>query len=262
MRGVQQLLEVMKRLRDPENGCPWDRRQTFHTIAPYTIEEAYEVADVIARESWDDLPDELGDLLFQVVFHAQMASEEALFDFDDVAQAVVDKMIRRHPHVFADEVVTDEASQAPAWEAHKAEERRKKSDDNSLMGSIAKSLPALKRASKLQQRAATVGFDWSSARQVLPKVREEVNELEQVIAEDGEETRIGEELGDLLFSCVNLARHLGVDPDAALRAATLKFETRFRRMEIASQDRGQSLQEMSSTLLEALWEQAKTHPRS
>ena len=262
MRGVQQLLEVMKRLRDPENGCPWDRRQTFHTIAPYTIEEAYEVADVIARESWDDLPDELGDLLFQVVFHAQMASEEALFDFDDVAQAVVDKMIRRHPHVFADEVVTDEASQASAWEAHKAEERRKKSDDNSLMGSIAKSLPALKRASKLQQRAATVGFDWSSARQVLPKVREEVNELEQVIAEDGEETRIGEELGDLLFSCVNLARHLGVDPDAALRAATLKFETRFRRMEIASQDRGQSLQEMSSTLLEALWEQAKTHPRS
>ena len=262
MRGVQELLEVMRRLRDPENGCPWDRRQTFHTIAPYTIEEAYEVADVIAREKWDDLPDELGDLLFQVVFHAQLASEEALFDFDDVAQAVVDKMIRRHPHVFADEVIADEASQSLAWEAHKAEERRKKGADTSLMDDIASGLPALRRAAKLQRRAAIVGFDWPTAQQVLPKVHEELNELEQAVAEDGDETRIGEELGDLLFSCVNLARHLGVDADAALRAATLKFETRFRHMEVASQERGQSLQEMSPPLLEALWQQAKVSPDS
>ena len=257
MRGVQRLLEVMRQLRDPTHGCPWDRRQTFHSIAPYTIEEAYEVADVIAREQWDELADELGDLLFQVVFHAQMASESNLFDFDDVAEAIVDKMIRRHPHVFGDDRVEDEASQSLAWEAHKAEERRQKGHDTSLMDGVATALPSLKRANKLQCRAAGVGFDWTDPQQVLPKVREELDELEQAIEEREAEERLGTELGDLLFSCVNLARHLRIDPDAALRAANLKFESRFRYMETQSQIRGRSLDQLSSPELETLWELAK-----
>ena len=192
MRGVQQLLEVMKQLRDPRSGCPWDIKQTFDTIAPYTIEEAYEVADVIARKQWDELADELGDLLFQVVFHAQLASEKNLFNFEDVAEAIVDKMIRRHPHVFADDTIKDDTDQSIAWEAHKAAERRAKGEGTSLMDPVTTGLPAMRRAVKLQKCAAKVGLDWSDTADVLSKVHEELGELEQAICNGPDEQSIAE----------------------------------------------------------------------
>lgn len=254
MTAVEELLELMARLRDPHTGCPWDCQQNFATIAPYTLEEAFEVADAIAREEPEALRDELGDLLFQVVFHAQMAKERDWFDFHEVARGIVDKMIRRHPHVFGDQQVNDADAQTLAWESIKARER----GDAATLDGIPLALPALTRAAKLQRRAARVGFDWRDLAPVLAKLQEELAELEAArVAREGRE-RLEEELGDLLFSVVNLARHLELDPEAALRVANRKFETRFRRMEawLAAADRTPADADLAE--LDALWERAKT----
>ncbi len=237
---INELIEIMARLRDPQGGCPWDREQTFATIVPYTIEEAYEVADAIERGDMGELRDELGDLLFQVVFYAQMAREQGSFDFSDVVQAINTKMLRRHPHVFADAEVADVAEQSLAWERLKAEERRKKAEEgaHSQLDGVAQALPALLRAEKLQKRAAKVGFDWPDVAGVVAKVNEELNEITDELEDAGDAVRLREEVGDLLFSCVNLARRLEVDAESSLREANGKFEKRFRRMEqiLDSQD--------------------------
>jgi len=262
-RSVETLLEVMSKLRDPERGCPWDRQQSFDSIAPYTIEEAYEVAEAISGKDMESLVDELGDLLFQVVFHAQMAKEEGRFDFSDVVAAIVDKMIRRHPHVFADETVADVKAQSLSWEAHKAEERRSLASDAapSRMDHVPKGLPAIKRAQKLQTRAARVGFDWPSARAVVPKLREELAELTQAMETDASRSDLQEEMGDLLFSCINLARHLNVDAEMALRDTTTKFEQRFRWMEAELKAQGRTAEATDAEELEALWSKAKKQTR-
>src|SRR5215831_14953794 len=231
-RPLNQLLAIMARLRDRERGCPWDREQNFSTIAPYTIEEAYEVADAIERGDMPALKDELGDLLFQVVFHARMAEEAGIFDFDDVAAAIADKMERRHPHVFGDAEIAS-AAQTEAWEQHKAAERRDRAqysaDAHSVLDGVALALPALLRAVKIQNRAARVGFDWREACPVFDKIAEEITELRTELDHDGDRERLEEEMGDLLFAVANLARKLELDPEVALRRATAKFEKRFRR---------------------------------
>lgn len=257
---IETLLEVMARLRHPSSGCPWDREQNFHTIAPYTIEEAYEVADAISRNDTEALLDELGDLLFQVVFHAQMASEAGAFTFQDVVAAIVDKMIRRHPHVFGDERVADSAAQSLSWEAHKARERQQRSPENqapSLLDHVPEGLPAIKRAQKLQKRAALGGFDWTSATEVLPKVEEEIEEIRQAMSRGADDARLAAELGDLMFSCINLARHLRVDAEMALRATNTEFERRFRYIERRLQAEGRKVAATDADTLEALWEEAK-----
>jgi nucleoside triphosphate diphosphatase len=238
---IPALIALMARLRDPDNGCPWDTQQNFATIAPYTIEEAYEVHDAIERGDLAALKDELGDLLFQVVFHAQMASEQKAFDLDDVARGIVAKMLRRHPHVFGD-------AERPDWEAVKADERRAGTDASALAG-VAVSLPALMRAEKLQKRAARTGFDWPDADGPLAKIHEELAEVQAAPDADARE----DEIGDLLFAVVNWARHLGVDAEVALRRANRKFENRFRIIEQAPDFTSRSLDEM-----EALWVQAKS----
>ncbi|WP_353959895.1 nucleoside triphosphate pyrophosphohydrolase [Aquisalimonas lutea] len=256
---MQDLLTLMATLRDPERGCPWDLRQDFASIAPYTVEEAYEVADAIQRESAEDLRDELGDLLFQVVFHAQMAREAGWFDFDDVARTIHDKMVRRHPHVFSD---AGERTHGPAaWEAIKAEERRARQDgqadaDRSVLAGVSVTLPGLTRATKLTRRAARLGFDWPAADGVLAKIREELAELEEARATGGEREQ-EEEYGDLLFACANLGRHLGLDPERALRTANRKFEARFRSMENELAAQGVDLHDADMTVLEAAWGRAK-----
>ena len=259
MSDVQRLLEVMRRLRDPRTGCPWDVQQDFRSIAPYTIEEAHEVADVIERGALEELPGELGDLLLQVVFHAQMAAEEGRFDFGDVVDAIVEKMVRRHPHVFADEHVADAAAQTVAWEEHKRAERAERAGGaaGSALDDVARGLPAIVRAVKLQKRAARVGFDWPDAAAVVPKLREETAELEQELRAGGSAQRLRHELGDLLFTCVNLARHLDLDPEGALRAANGRFERRFRYMEALLRSRGEHVEDVPATRLEQLWETAK-----
>lgn len=227
--GMPRLLEIMRRLRDPETGCPWDLQQDFATIAPYTIEEAFEVADAIEREAWDELKGELGDLLFQSVFHAQMASERGLFDFGDVADTMSDKMVARHPHVFGAESRDKSADQQTLdWEKIKAAERAAKSQGGALDG-VALGLPALMRAVKLQKRAARVGFDWTQTDHVMDKLAEELEEIRQAPDRDGQI----EEFGDMLFVVANLARHLDIDPEAALRAANAKFTRRFGYIETA-----------------------------
>lgn len=257
---VGRLLEVMARLRDPERGCPWDLEQTWATIAPHTIEEAYEVADAVARGQPDAVRDELGDLLFQVVFQARIAEEQGLFGFDDVADAISGKLERRHPHVFGGESIADAADQTRAWERHKAAEREAKGGQAGVLDGVTLGLPALTRAAKLGRRAAGVGFDWPDARGVLDKVREELDELEQAIASD-DASQVHEELGDLLFSVAQCARHLGVDPEAALRDAGGKFERRFRGMEARVAGEGRSLAGLSAEELEALWLEAKREVR-
>ena len=231
---IDKLLAIMTRLRDPDEGCPWDTQQEFSTIAPYTIEEAYEVAEAIAQNDHDALKDELGDLLFQVVFHAQMAHEENSFDFSDVVDSICDKMLRRHPHVFGDAEAHSEHDQTIAWEAQKEEERAQK-DKNGQMAStldgVAKALPALMRAEKLQKRAARVGFDWPTSDEVFDKINEDIEEIRDVINSTGNYTRLTDEIGDLLFTCVNLARHLSIDAETALRQGNEKFERRFRALE-------------------------------
>lgn len=245
----------MQALRDREHGCPWDLRQDFASIAPYTIEEAYEVADAIARDDHDGLRDELGDLLFQVVFHARMAEEAGLFGFDDVAAAIAEKMIRRHPHVFGSDEEKRAGITAGGWERIKSEER-KGGDDDSVMAGIALALPALKRAEKLGRRAARVGFDWPERQGVRDKIREELSELEEAVGgRDADD--MDEEFGDLLFAVVNLARHLDIDPEKALAQANRKFERRFREMERSVRAGSKSLQRLSLAELEQEWRAAK-----
>lgn len=255
MSSIDKLLEVMARLRDADDGCPWDQKQDFTSIAPYTIEEAYEVADAIAREDYAALRDELGDLLFQVVFHAQMADEAGLFDFDDVAGTISDKMLRRHPHVFGTDEERAAGAVDGAWERIKAEERAGK-DDNSALAGVAVALPALKRAQKLGRRAGTVGFDWTDRHGVRAKIREELDELEAAVGSRSVAS-IEEEFGDLLFAVVNLARHLDVDPEKALTSANYKFERRFRDMESAIGDDGKTVKNQSLELLDKAWRAAK-----
>ena len=258
--GLPRLRAIMRALRDPETGCPWDIEQTFATIAPYTIEEAYEVADAIEREAWDELKGELGDLLFQSVFHAQMAEEAGLFSLDDVADTMSDKMVTRHPHVFGAESRNKSAEQQTRdWEAIKAAERADKAEKGTLDG-VALGLPALLRAHKLQKRAARVGFDWPSAREVLDKILEESQELVEAQAEADQE-HILEEYGDLMFVMANLGRHLGVEPEAALRAANAKFERRFGRVEALLAARGKRPENSTLAEMDALWTTAKEEER-
>jgi len=256
MSNIEKLLDVMRALRDPENGCEWDVAQDFASIAPYTIEEAYEVADAIERNDIDELRDELGDLLLQVVFHAQIATDEGHFDFDDVAEAIASKMVRRHPHVFGSDAERAAGPVAGSWERIKSEEREGKNDDDSAMADVAQALPALKRAQKLGKRASGVGFDWDGYDGVRAKVDEELGEFEDV-AGSRDEARIEEEFGDLLFAVVNLARHVDVDAEKALRAANRKFERRFRSMESAIRSAGGRLERMSLAELEREWRSAK-----
>jgi len=255
MSSINKLLEVMVRLRDADDGCSWDQKQDFSTIAPYTIEEAYEVADAIAREDFAALRDELGDLLFQVVFHAQMANEAGMFDFDDVAGAISDKMLRRHPHVFGTEDERAEGAVDGSWERIKAAERAGKDDVSALAG-VAVALPALKRAQKLGKRAGTVGFDWPDRQGVRDKIREELDELEEAVGSRSVAS-IEEEFGDLLFAVVNLARHLDVDPEKVLTSANYKFERRFRDMESAVREDGKALNDQSLESLDKEWRAAK-----
>ncbi len=260
--GIERLLEIMAKLRDPENGCPWDAEQTFATIAPYTIEEAYEVAEAIREDDHAALCEELGDLLFQVVFHARMAEEAGSFAFADVVAAVCDKMVRRHPHVFAEANVADAGAQTVAWEATKEAERASKADRAgraaSILDDVAHGFPALLRAEKLQKRAARVGFDWQTALPALAKIEEEIGELRAEIEAGGAAERLADEIGDGLFSFVNVARHLAVDPESALRGTNAKFERRFRYIEAKLAESGNSLAEMSLDDLDRLWEEAKS----
>ncbi len=253
---TQQLLQIMARLRDPDGGCPWDQVQTFATIAPYTVEEAYEVADAIERGDLDDLKDELGDLLLQVVFHARIAEEQGDFNFEDVARAICDKMIRRHPHVFAEARFSGVEQQGQAWEAIKAEERKAKRPTAGILGDVPAGLPGMLRAVKLTKRAARVGFDWPDAASVIEKLHEELGELQAEIAA-GDQAKVREELGDLLFVCANLARKLGVDPEDAVRATNAKFVRRFEFIEAALAAQGRSPDEASLAEMDGLWDQAK-----
>ncbi len=256
-KAIDRLLDIMARLRDPKRGCPWDVEQTFHSIAPYTIEEAHEVADAIERKDFDDLRDELGDLLFQVVFHARMAEEQSRFDFNDVAAAVSDKMLRRHPHVFGDASFDSAEEQAANWEAIKAAERAEKGQaDEGLLEGVSRGLPALRRAVKLQERAARVGFDWPDAEPIFAKLREEADELRAALDNDDADN-IEEEIGDLLFVITNLARKLDVDPGAALRRCNHKFERRFRTMEAIASEHALDLADLDHPELEAIYVAAK-----
>jgi nucleoside triphosphate diphosphatase len=253
------LLVIMARLRDPERGCPWDVKQDFSTIAPYTVEEAYEVADAIERRDWHDLRDELGDLLLQVVFHSQMASEQGLFDFDDVAHTISDKMLRRHPHVFGDVTYADLDEQKRAWDEIKARERAAKGgeQDGSVLAGVSRGRPEWQRALKLQQRAASVGFDWPDHRPVIEKLHEELAEVDAEFTAGGDPARLEDEIGDVLFVAVNLARHAGVDFARALKHANAKFERRFRRMEQLAAEDGKPLPSSGLDEQEALWRRAK-----
>ena len=264
-RDISRLLEIMARLRTPGTGCPWDLEQNFATIAPYTIEEAYEVADAIARGDLDDLRDELGDLLLQVVYHARLAEEEKAFAFGDVVEAITRKMIRRHPHVFADQ----DGNIAPAgvksaWERIKAEEKAERAarrlpqatGHKSLLSSVKAGQPALTRAMELQRKASSVGFDWNDPRAVLHKIREEADEIEAAL-DHGDADELTDETGDLLFALVNLARHVGADPESALRGTNAKFERRFAYIERALEAQGRSLAGASLAEMDALWNEAK-----
>ena len=268
-RDIDRLLEIMARLRDPDTGCPWDVEQTFATIAPYTIEEAYEVADAIERDDMLDLVDELGDLLLQVVFHARMAEEAGTFDFGAVVEAITRKMIRRHPHVFGDETVRGEKLAKGMWEKIKAAEKAERaethraaglanSDDSarSLLDDVPRALPALMRALKLQKRAANVGFDWDTAPPILAKIREETDELAEVM-DEADPDRVREEYGDLLFAMVNLGRHLDVEPEAALTEANAKFVRRFKRIEDELAARGSSPEAADLAEMDAIWNAVK-----
>jgi len=254
---IQELLAIMRRLRDPDGGCPWDLEQNFATIAPYTIEEAYEVASAIEAKDYAGLKDELGDLLLQVVFHAQMASEEKLFAFPDVVRAICEKMIRRHPHVFAAGGAKTPEAVSVAWDEIKRRERAAKpASPISLLDDVPRALPALVRAIKLQDRAAQVGFDWPSAVHVTDKIAEETRELAEA-ATSGQPAKVAEEFGDLLFAMANLARHLKFDPEDALRAANAKFVRRFKVIEAGLEAQGRRPEDASLEEMEALWQQAK-----
>lgn len=259
LKNIESLLQIMARLRDPQTGCPWDQKQTYKTIVPYTLEEAYEVAETIEQEDYDELKDELGDLLFQVVFYAQIAREEDRFDFGDIVEAISEKMLRRHPHVFADAEFanTDEIKQS--WEKIKAEERAAKGkveEVPSHLDGISEALPALTRAKKLQTKAKRAGFDWPDVSGVYEKIHEEIDEIHDAVNK-GDQQHIQDEVGDLLFAVVNLARHLGVDSDAALRGTNRRFEQRFRTMEQLAREEGEEFAKLKLDQQEALWIKAK-----
>ncbi len=260
---MKELLDIMARLRNPQTGCPWDCKQTFATIAPYTIEEAYEVADAIERGDMAELREELGDLLFQVVFYAQMAREAGEFEFDDVVCAICDKMRRRHPHVFGDMEVGSAEEQRLHWERHKSAERWSKAGEAppSQLDGVARALPALLRAEKLQKRAARVGFDWPDVSGVLDKIQEELAEVSEELAQGVGHERLAEEVGDLLFACVNLARHAGVDAEMALAAGNRKFERRFRAMEARIAQQGATMEALDLDELESHWQAVKSAVR-
>lgn len=262
---MDDLLRIMAKLRDPDGGCPWDVAQDFASIAPYTIEEAYEVADAIEQSDMQSLKGELGDLLLQVVFHAQMAAEAGHFKYADVVHAVSEKMVVRHPHVFGDASIEDADAQTRAWEDQKAAERAAKAAalgrDVSVLDDVARGLPALMRAEKLQKRAARVGFDWPTVEPVFDKVREELDEVSVEIERGSDPARLEDELGDVLFTCVNLARKLGTDPETALRRTNAKFERRFRDVETFAARDGKSLSDLDIEALEALWVRAKEAER-
>jgi len=258
-REIDVLIEIMAVLRTPLSGCPWDLEQNFETIAPYTIEEAYEVADAIVRGDLADLREELGDLLLQVVFHARMAEERGAFDFGDVVYAITEKLLRRHPHVFGDAGRLPVAAVNDLWERIKAQEKAARASGQAgatTIGDVPRGLPALLRSLKLQIRAAKVGFDWADPRAVLAKIREEIDEIETAMAAESAE-QITAEIGDLLFAVVNLARHLGANPDSALRATNAKFERRFGAIETALRAQGKSPSDATLAEMEALWEAAK-----
>jgi ATP diphosphatase len=256
---LRRLLAIMAALRHPSNGCPWDRDQDFDTIAPYTIEEAYEVADAIARRDFASLSDELGDLLFQVVYHARMAEEGGWFAFADVARAIADKMVRRHPHVFGGAAARSVAAQSDAWEIEKRNERASRAESGTLAG-VPLALPALTRAAKLTARAARVGFDWPDAAAVLDKLDEEARELRSELA-DADPARLADEVGDLLFVLANLARKLNLDPEACLRAANAKFVRRFKDVEQRLAEQGRSPAEATLAAMETLWQVVKRAER-
>ncbi|MCQ4167207.1 nucleoside triphosphate pyrophosphohydrolase [Tahibacter harae] len=260
MADIAELLRIMAALRNPQGGCPWDLEQDFASIAPYTIEESYEVADAIDRNDMPALCDELGDLLFQVVFHAQMAQEAGHFGFADVVEAICGKMLRRHPHVFGGSAVADAQAQTVAWEEHKRAERSARGEaDRSALAGISRGLPEWQRALKLQKRAAAVGFDWPDAAPVFDKLHEELDEVRAEFA-GGDPARLSDEIGDLLFVCVNLARHAKVDVSAALRGANAKFERRFRRMEQLAGEGGLAALDLAAQ--DRLWDAAKAEERA
>lgn len=255
MASIDRLLQIMARLRDPQRGCPWDREQTFATIAPYTIEEAYEVADAIERADCSALRDELGDLLFQVVFHSRMAQEQGSFAFDDVVAAICDKLERRHPHVFGSAQIDTAAAQTVAWEEQKRLERE--SAGKSVLADVPLALPALTRANKLGKRAAVVGFEWPSVTGALDKLDEELGELRKELGEQAGPAEITDELGDVLFCIVNVCRYLGVDPEVALRGANRKFERRFGYVEQRLREQGRSAREATLEEMDRLWDEGK-----
>jgi ATP diphosphatase len=256
---LRRLLDIMAALRDPATGCPWDKTQSFETIAPYTIEEAYEVADAIAQRDFASLPDELGDLLFQVVYHARIAEEAGLFAFRDVAKSISDKMIRRHPHVFGDAAARDATAQSAAWESQKSAERAARRQSGALAG-VPTGLPALTRAMKLTSRAARVGFDWPDAEQVLVKLDEEIQELRAELG-NADPARLTDEVGDMLFVLANLARKLNLDPETCLRHANEKFTRRFNAMERHFETQAQSLADLPLAQMEAGWQRIKSAER-
>ena len=265
MQELEKLLKIMADLRNPDGGCPWDIRQSFDSIAAYTVEEAYEVADAIERKDMDDLANELGDLLFQVVFHAQMASEQGRFDFVDVVKAINDKLVRRHPHVFGDNKVDDEAELNRQWEKHKKQERAEKKQqekglspgDHARLSGVTSALPALRWSEKLQKRAAQHGFDWQDVAPVFDKLSEEIGELKAELEQQGNQQRVSEEMGDILFASVNLSRHLDVNPEQALRDSNRKFISRFSVVEQLLQEDGKEMEKCSVGELEAYWQKAK-----
>jgi ATP diphosphatase len=256
---IRKLLDVMSRLRDPEHGCPWDLQQNFKSIVPFTVEETYELADAIEAENFEQIREELGDVLFQVVFYAQLASEQNRFDFDEVVAGITDKLVRRHPHVFSNnsETATSEAEVKENWERFKQSEREQKKQ-SAILDDVPRALPALSRAQKLQKRAARVGFDWLDADGVWAKIDEELSELRAAIVSQND-SHIEAELGDVLIAVVNLARHLGVDAESATRRANSRFENRFRVMEQAALEEGTSLKDETLEQLEKRWQQAKAH---
>ena len=260
MQEIQTLLKIMADLRNPDGGCPWDVKQTFESIAAYTVEEAYEVADAIERNDMEELKGELGDLLFQVVFHAQMASENNQFDFTDVVKAINDKLVRRHPHVFGDDKTKDESKLSSDWEKHKKKERAEKGDlqlHTGYLDGIASTMPALRWSEKLQKRAAHHGFDWDNISPVLDKLNEEIGELKAEIAVEDNQQRITDEMGDILFASVNLSRHLGVNPEQALRDSNRKFIARFEIVEQLLREDSKHMEECSVAVLEEYWQKAK-----
>jgi len=258
---IHQLLTIMEDLRHPDTGCAWDKKQTFETIAPYTIEEAYEVADAIKNNDQQSLKEELGDLLFQIVFYAQISKEKGGYDFNDIVEGISEKMVKRHPHVFGKKVFVSIEDQNLAWEEQKALERSKNTKEKGILAGVAHALPALLRAQKLQKRAARVGFDWPNNGPVIEKIREELEEVTDALKLKNNKKKIAEEIGDLLFTCVNLARHANIEAEQALMAGNEKFQRRFQSIENSLKNSGKTVEECSLDELEGLWNKAKSEER-